>query len=118
MCFLEQKAQTKNGTSPLVQRDRPMAAGCAKNRSRMSYNLIFFHLLRQGEGEKCMTHARAPLASQNPGQHMGVLTARDMTYGDHLRGSPRHGVSLDTKTSRVHLSYPAWKRFGGVNAMA
>ncbi|GBP04591.1 hypothetical protein EVAR_68673_1 [Eumeta japonica] len=48
------------------------------------------------------------------GQHTGVTTTRDMPYGRFLKGSPRHRMSLDTDTGRVHLSYPARKRPDGM----
>ncbi|GBP66562.1 hypothetical protein EVAR_44423_1 [Eumeta japonica] len=47
------------------------------------------------------------------GQHTGVLTARDMHYGRFLKGSPRHRMSLNTDTGRVHLFYPARKQPDG-----
>ncbi|GBP71333.1 hypothetical protein EVAR_57717_1 [Eumeta japonica] len=46
----------------------------------------------------------------------GVSTARDTPYGRFLKGSPRH-KSLDTDTGRVHFSYPARKRPGGMREL-
>ncbi|GBP89816.1 hypothetical protein EVAR_66706_1 [Eumeta japonica] len=66
----------------------------------------FFFLLRRGGGKKCITHSRVPVHAASPdaaGRHAGVPTARDMHYGRFL-----------WESSRLHSSYLARKRPGGV----